>query len=83
VATVYPSAGPAGGGSWVKVTGWWFSGATSVDFGAVSATSFRIISGYEIEALAPPHAPGTVEVVVVGAAGPGGGSSSDQYSYDQ
>jgi outer membrane protein assembly factor BamB len=63
VTTLSPTSGPAAGGTPVTITGSNFTGATSVTFGGHTAT-FQIVSDTEITATSPPHAAGTVSVVV-------------------
>ncbi len=58
---VSPDGGSTSGGNSVTITGVQFTGATSVKFGTTSA-SFVLNSDTEIEAIAPAHNPGTVNV---------------------
>lgn len=59
-----PTSGSAAGGESIVIAGTAFSGAVSVKFGGVEATSFTIDSDIQITAVAPPHSPGVVEIVV-------------------
>ena len=65
-----PSVPTAGGP--VTLTGSGFTGATSVTFGGVPATSFTVVSDTRIDAVAPIHtvATGVVAVTTLGGASP-------------
>ncbi len=80
VTGLSPSSGVNSGGSSVIIAGTNFSGATTVQFGGVSAASFTVNSATQITAVTP-AGNGTVDVQVFG---PGGGSlpsSGDLYTY--
>ncbi|MBI0317507.1 IPT/TIG domain-containing protein [Streptomyces javensis] len=77
LTSVSPGQGPTGGGNTVTLTGSGFTGATAVRFGAVSATSFTVMSATQITAVAPPGS-GTVQVTVTT---PGGTSNGVSYTY--
>lgn len=71
---VRPSVGPAGGSTPVLIQSHInmcpASGPCApptITFGGVPATNVEVISGTEFRAIAPPHAPGVVEVRVQGA----------------
>lgn len=68
VTTLSPTSGPAAGGTPVTISGNNFSGATSVTFGGKSV-AFHIVSNTEITTTSPPHAVGSVSVVVHSPAG--------------
>jgi hypothetical protein len=77
-----PATGPGAGGKKVKISGSHLSGATSVTFGSVAATSFTVNGrGTTITAIAPAHVAGTVNVVVTTPSGPTIVTSADQYTY--
>ena len=60
-----PSAGPAGGGTTVTLTGFGFAPGTTgtvVRFGAARSQSVNCVSASLCTALAPAHAAGTLEV---------------------
>ena len=69
VASLSPDRGPAGGGTWVTITGQWLSGVTSVRFGAVAAARLVVVSAGQVRALTPPGPAGPVRVTLSGPAG--------------
>jgi hypothetical protein len=80
VTDVEPHSGPAGGGNFVIVYGSNLDNAIAVYFGTTPA----IIIGdgpITVDVLAPPHAPGTVDVTVVTPGGTSFTSSADLYTY--
>jgi hypothetical protein len=82
ITRLKPTSGPGAAGKRVKISGSGFSGATSVMFGSVTATSFTDnCKGTTITAIAPAHAAGTVNVVVNTPSGPTIVTSADQYTY--
>ena len=80
VAKVSPDKGPTAGGTSVTITGTDLSEATAVEFGSVSATSFKVISATSVTAVVPAGT-GTVDVTVSTAGGASATSSADQFSY--
>ncbi len=81
VTAVSPASGPVGGGNGVSITGAGFTGATSVSFGSVAASSFTVNSDGNISATAPAGTAATVNVTVTGATGTSAIVPSDHYSY--
>jgi hypothetical protein len=82
VATISPSAGPEAGGTLVVITGVGFTGATSVLFGAISATGHVVASDTEIVAVSPAAAqPGAVDVTVTTPLGTSAIGSGDEFTY--
>ncbi|WP_217439606.1 IPT/TIG domain-containing protein [Nocardia barduliensis] len=77
VISVSPDSGPAAGGNTVVLTGTGFGGATAVTFGASAASSFTVVSGTRITAVAPAGT-GTVAVTVTT---PKGTSNPVTYTY--
>ena len=65
----------------MTITGTGFTGATTVDFGTVSATSFVIVSSTSITAMSPEESVGTVNVTVVTAGGTSTISIADQFTF--
>jgi hypothetical protein len=81
VATVKPSSGPVGGKNAVTITGSEFTAATAVTFGGEPAASYRVLSATAIEAVAPSHAAGTVNVIVTNTAGSSPVTTKDHYKF--
>ena len=69
IASVSPASGPAVGGATVTLTGVGFTAGSTVTFGGVAAPNVDVVSGTEITVVVPPHAGGTVDVVVTPSAG--------------
>lgn len=65
LSTVSPSYGAAAGGLGVTLTGTGFTGATSVTFGGIAATSVNVVSSTTVTAVTPAHAVGAVDVVMI------------------
>ncbi len=82
VTGVNPTSGPNTGGTSVVVSGTNLTGASDVQFGGMSATSFSVTNDMSITATAPAGS-GTVDVLVT----TGGGTSAvnrpaDQFTYN-
>jgi hypothetical protein len=73
---ISPTAGPAG--TWVTLTGRDLTPTTQVTFGGVRAGRVEQLSATRVRALAPPHVPGPVDVVLTTTAG---SSSPQRYLY--
>lgn len=74
-----PASGPASGRNTVQISGRGFIGATAVMFGSRRA-SFSVVSGSEIDAVAP-AGNGAVAVTVTTPAGTIGSATLGQYTY--
>jgi hypothetical protein len=82
VTGVSPTSGPAAGGTSVAITGTGFIvGASTVKFGAVTASTVTVNSATSITATSPAGSAGTVDVTVTTAGGTSATSSSDQFTY--
>ncbi len=79
-AGVYPSQGPTGGGTSVKIVGTGLLKATKVYFGATQGTITKVLSDSELIATSPAGS-GTVNVTVVTSAGTSPVSLGDQFAY--
>ncbi len=79
VTSLSPTTGATAGGTSVVITGTNFTGATSVHFGASSA-SYTVDSNTQITATSP-SGTGTVDVTVTAPAGTSATSASDQFTY--
>jgi uncharacterized protein YhjY with autotransporter beta-barrel domain len=80
VTGLSPTSGPLAGGTSVIITGTNFSSATTVVFGASSAT-FSANSNTQITATAPSGA-GTVDVRVVNGGGTSATTAADHFTYN-
>jgi uncharacterized protein (TIGR03437 family) len=71
IASLTPAFGPPAGGTRVAILGSNFTGNadTTVTFDGIPATSFNVLSGTVITAVAPAHAPGAVAVRVTNRLG--------------
>ena len=81
VTRVAPTNGIVGGGTSVTITGTGFTGATSVKFGALTATSFKVNSAKSITATSPAESAGDVDVTVTTPNGTSAISAKDHYKY--
>lgn len=79
VTGISPTGGTAVGGTSVTITGSGFSGATTVDFGGVSA-ALTVNSDTEITATSPPGT-GTVDITVITPSGTSATGPADQFTY--
>jgi photosystem II stability/assembly factor-like uncharacterized protein len=64
--------GPAGGGTVLLVSGANFAPGASVSFGGAPASQMEVLGPTRLSAVAPPHAPGVVDVAVRAADGSSG-----------
>lgn len=71
----------AAGGEQVIISGYHFTAATAVLFGATPAADFAIISDSQIAAVSPAHAAGTVDITVTTPEGTSATSAADQVTY--
>jgi hypothetical protein len=81
VSGVSPNTGPVAGGTVVTIGGSNFTGATSVLFGTVAASSFTVNSASQITATAPAESPATVDVFVINSSGSSSANSGDHFTY--
>ncbi|HTU79552.1 MAG TPA: IPT/TIG domain-containing protein [Solirubrobacteraceae bacterium] len=80
VDEVTPAAGAEAGGTLVAIVGGNFDGATAVDFGAVPAERFEVLSDDEILAVAPPGS-GAVNVTVTTPQGTSAAGAESRFTY--
>ena len=64
INSIVPSSGSASGGTGVTLFGTGFTGATSITFDGVAATSVNVVSSTTVTAVTPAHATGAVDVVI-------------------
>lgn len=82
VSSVSPNIGPSAGGQSVTIDGQFFTGTTSVHFGANAATSVVVISDFTITCNSPAGVNRTtVDVTVTNASGTSATNSNDLYEY--
>ena len=82
ISSLRPSSGPRTGGTRVTIGGHDFTGTTAVSFGSLPAASFSVTSDGQITAVAPPEAPGTVDVGVSTPAGKSPAAAADKYTFE-
>jgi large repetitive protein len=75
------TSGPVTGGIRVTVTGRYFTKVTRVVFGSSPGKSLKVLSGTELEVIAPGHPAGTVNVEVVAKAGRSKAVAADRFTY--
>jgi PKD repeat protein len=80
IFAVSPSSGSTAGGQGIKITGTGFLARAIVTIGGTPATQVSVLSGNSITAIAPPHAAGTVDVVVTNTDGQSS-SLANGYTY--
>lgn len=64
LTAIAPTSGDVAGGTSVRLTGSGFSEAATVTFGGVESSLVTLVSATELDAVAPAHAAGAVDVVV-------------------
>ena len=80
ITNIDTTSGPAEGGTTVAIHGYGFDDVKNVAFGVIPATSFKVVSPTEVDALAPPGV-GTVDVQVVNDAALSDAVSTDYFRY--
>ncbi len=81
VSSVTPSSGSTAGGTVVTISGSNFTGVSTVRFGTVNATSFKINSATSITATAPAEGAGTVDILVSGSGGASTAATTDRFTF--
>jgi alpha-tubulin suppressor-like RCC1 family protein len=81
VTKVKPNKGPAAGGTSSTITGTDFTGATSVSYGALPASSFTVKSPTSITAIAPAGTSGATDITVTTASGTSAVNAYDVFKY--
>ena len=81
IDAVSPDFGPVTGGGTVTISGAGFTGATSVLFGTVPATSYTVNSDTAITAVVPAGANGIVDIQVQTPFSTSPATALDQYTY--
>jgi Lambda phage tail tube protein, TTP/IPT/TIG domain len=80
VLSVVPNSGLIAGGKVVVLNGDNFTGATSVKFGATSATSFSVVNDQQLAVISPSSSAGTVDVTVITPVGTSATGINDKYT---
>jgi hypothetical protein len=81
VTKVSPKSGLTGGKTTVTITGAHFLAGTAVKFGEAGALEVTVNSSTSITAVSPPHATGTVDIIVTTSVGSSAASSKDHFKY--
>ena len=81
VTAVAPASGSTAGGTTVTISGSRLADVTGVTFGGVAATAITALSDSEVQATAPAHAAGPVDVQVTNAAGTSSVAPGDAFTY--
>ncbi|EED17393.1 conserved hypothetical protein [Talaromyces stipitatus ATCC 10500] len=76
--SIFPTAGIISRGTPVAITGTGLTGTSSVLFGTTPAASITVVSDTEVDAITPPHAVGTVPIIITT---PGGTDTSTSFSF--
>lgn len=79
IDTVSLPSGPTSGGTGVTVTGSGFSGATSLSFDGIPATSLNVVGSTTATAVTPAHATGAVDVEITTPSGTGAKTNGFTY----
>lgn len=81
VTGILPSSGYTTGGTSVSIFGYNLTGATSVMFGSVAASSFFVNTENEIIAVSPINSIGMMDITVTTGLGTSATSTTDQFTY--
>uniref|UniRef100_UPI001F5F9C1D IPT/TIG domain-containing protein n=1 Tax=Legionella sp. W10-070 TaxID=1117709 RepID=UPI001F5F9C1D len=79
LTAINPASGTASGGTGFTLTGTGLTGATSVTFDGIAATSVNVVNSTTVTGVTPDHAPGVVDVVIDTPAG--GATLANGYTY--
>ena len=81
INSVAPGGGVLAGGTTVVLTGYAFTGATLVKFGASNATSFTVNSATQITAVTPAGSLGQVDITVTTPLGTNSSDVNNHFTY--
>jgi hypothetical protein len=81
VTSVGPSSGSTAGGTAVTISGSRLADVTGVTFGGVAASALKVVSDSQVQATAPAHAAGVVDVQAIDVAGTSPSVAGDAFTY--
>ena len=81
VYSLSDTGGRTAGGEIVIVTGYGFTGITTVTVGGTNATDFEVNSPYQLTLITPAHAAGAANVVITNASGSSATGAFSTYTY--
>ena len=81
VASITPSSGTTAGGDTITITGYRMGAVADVFFGAVMAAMVNVIDDNTLQVVTPPHAAGTVDVLVSNSSGTSQHTVVDGFSF--
>jgi hypothetical protein len=81
VSKVTPAQGSAKGGEVVTVAGQHFVHVKAVYFGATKARGVKVLASSRLQAVAPAHAAGVVDVTVLTSSGKSKASAADHFTF--
>jgi hypothetical protein len=81
VYSLSDTGGTTTGGEIVIVTGYGFTGVTTVTVGGTNATDYEVNSPYQLTLITPAHAAGVANVVITNASGASATGTQTQYTY--
>jgi hypothetical protein len=73
--------GPIAGGEIIRVSGYNFTGITTVTVGGTAATDYEVVSPYMLELITPAHTAGAVQVVISNSTGASATGAFSTYTY--
>jgi hypothetical protein len=79
ITSISQLTGSTAGGTSVTITGTNFSGATSVTFDGLAATTINVVNSTTITCITPAHTAGAVDIIITTDGGPSGEFSSFTY----
>jgi streptogramin lyase len=82
VSALSPVSSSPSGGIHVQISGYDIGTGTQVLFGSTPASSFTVTGPSQIDAVAPPHAPGVVDITVVTPSGTTATSAASKFYYN-